>query len=164
MLLRFLTLSILFSLTLFAQGFKIKSIEGDLYNINITDSTINLKEFPNKVILLDFFSTTCPPCIKELPELTKLQETFHENLQIIGIESASKKDDKQMLKFFKKYDLNYPVFGLKESEDLIQFVLENTKWNGALPFKLLYHSRGTLSYQLYGSMSWEKLTGALGDL
>ncbi len=164
MLLRFLTLSILFSLTLFAQEFKIKSIDGDIYDINISKSKITLKEFPDKVILLDFFSTTCPPCLKELPELTKLQETFHDSLQIIGIESASKKDDKQMQEFFKKYDLNYPVFGLKESGDLIQYVLENTNWNGALPFKLLYHSRGTLSYQLYGSMTWEKLTGALGDL
>ena len=164
MLLRFLTLSLLFSLTLFAQEYKMKSIEGDLYDLEITDSTIKLKDFPNKIILLDFFSKTCPPCLKELPELTKLQEKFHEKLQIIGIESASKKDDKEMLKFFKKYDLNYPVFGLKESEDLIQFALDNTKWNGALPFKLLYDSKGNLSYQLYGSMSWEKLTGALGDL
>jgi len=164
MLLRFLTLSLLFSLTLFAQEFKIKSIEGDLYDIIITDSTINLKEFPNKVILLDFFSTTCPPCIKELPELTKLQETFSDSIQIIGIESASTKNDKEMQKFANKHDLNYPIFTLKESGDLIQFVLKNTKWNGALPFKLLYHSRGTLSYRLYGSMTWEKLTGALGDL
>jgi len=164
MLLRFFTISIIFSITLFAQEFKLKSIEGDFYDINITASTITLKEFPNKVIMLDFFSTTCPPCIAELPELAKLQETFSDSLQIIGIESGTKKDDKKMQKFVNKHNLNYPVFGLETSEDLIQFVLNNTKWNGALPFKLLYHSRGTLSYQLYGSMNWEKLTGALGDL
>jgi len=164
MLLRFLTLSLLFSLTLFAQEFKLKSIEGDLYQLDISKSKINFKEFPNKVILIDFFSSTCPPCLRELPELTKLQETFHDSLQIIGIESALKKDDKKMKEFFKKYDLNYPVFGLEESGELIQFALENTKWNGALPFKLLYHSNGSLSYQLYGSMTWEKLTRALGDL
>ena len=164
MFLRFFTITILFSLSLFAQEFKIKSIEGDLYDINITNSTISIKEFPNKVIMVDFFSTTCPPCIKELPELTKLQETFRDDIQIIGIESASKKDDKKMQEFAAKHDLNYPVFSLKESGDLIQFALENSKWNGALPFKLLYHPRGSLSYQLYGSMTWEKLTGALGDL
>lgn len=164
MLKKIFILSILFTCTLFAQEFKLKSIEGDLYDINITESTIHLKEFPDKVIMLDFFSTTCPPCIKELPELTKLQETFNHNLQIIGIESASKKDDKKMQEFAKKHDLNYPIFGLKESGELIQYALKHTNWNGALPFKLLYHSRGTLSYQLYGSMNWEKLTGALGDL
>jgi thiol-disulfide isomerase/thioredoxin len=164
MLRKIFIISIIFSYSLFAQEFKLKSIEGDLYDFNISKSKIIIKEFPNKVILLDFFSTTCQPCLKELPELTKLQETFHDNLQIIGIESASKKDDKKMQKFAKKHNLNYPIFSLKESGDLIQYVLEHTNWNGALPFKLLYHSRGTLSYQLYGAMSWEKLTGALGDL
>ncbi len=164
MILKFLTIFIVFSLTLFAKEFKLKSIEGDLYTFNMDKTNLTIKEFPNKVILLDLFSTTCPPCIHELPTLTKLQEAAHDEIQIIGLESASKKDDKKMQKFADKHELNYPIFGFKESSKLIEFVLKNTKWNGALPFKLLYHSKGTLSYQLYGSMSWEKLTGALSDL
>ncbi len=164
MLKKIFIISIIFTYTLFAQEFKLKSIEGDLYTFNMTDSNLTIKEFPNKVIMIDFFSSTCPPCIKELPELTKLQETFSETIQIMGIESGLKKDNAKMQKFADKYNLNYPVFGLEESGELIQFVLNQIQWNGALPYKLLYHSNGTLSYKLYGGMTWGKLMQALGNL
>lgn len=164
MLKKIFILTLLFTYTLFAQEFKLKSIEGDLYTLNITNSNLTIKEFPNKVIMIDFFSSTCPPCIKELPELTKLQETFRDSVQIIGIESGLKKDNEKMQKFADKHDLNYPVFGLEESGALIQFVLEQTQWNGALPYKLLYATDGTLSYKLYGGMTWGKLMQALSNL
>ncbi len=164
MLQKLFIISILFSFSLFAQEFKLKSLTGETFDINMTASTLSVKEFPNKVIILDFFSTTCPPCIQEFPELIKVQEVFKESVQIIGIQSASKKDDKAILEFANKHKLNYPIINLDEAGELINFALEHGGWMGALPFKLLYHSRGTLSYRLYGAMTWKKLTGALSDL
>ena len=161
---RFTTILLLLATALFSKEFELKSIDGQTYHINMTSETLRVAEFPNKVIMIDFFSSTCVPCIKEFPELIKFQKTFQESVQIIGIESGSKKDDKQMREFAKKYNLNYPIIGLKESGDLIQFAMHKTDWVGALPYKLLYDHEGVFSHKLYGSMTWKMLTGALGDL
>jgi len=69
-----------------------------------------------------------------------------------------------MQKFAEKYGFNYWIFSFYALGALIQFALEQTQWNGALPYKLLYHSSGTLSYKLYGGMTWDKLMQALADL
>ena len=47
----------------------------------------------NKCVLLDFWASWCPPCIKEMPTLKKTYETYKsKGLEIVGI---SVDDDKQ---------------------------------------------------------------------
>lgn len=161
---KFIITVILFSSIVSASEFKLKSITGKTYDLNITQHTLSIKQFPDMIIMIDFFSTICPPCIAEFPDLVKFQNTFQDSVRIIGIESASKKDDKSLVKFAKKHELNYPIISLKEADKLIEFALAETNWVGALPYKLLYNDTGTLSYKLYGSMTMKKLIGALEDL
>jgi len=116
------------------------------------------------VILLDFFGANCPPCIAEMPDLVKIQNLFGKTVQVIGIQAASKRDDKAMRQFVKKHHLNYPVVNLEEGTMLIRYAQEQTGWNGALPYKLLYDFDGSLSYRLYGRMTEQKLLEALHDL
>ena len=164
MLQKTLLLLLAFSITLFAKEFQLKSIEGDVYTFYLEKEELKIKEFPNKIIIMDFFSTTCPPCLQELPELTNLQENFHDSVQLIGIESALKKSDKKMQEFADKKGLNYPVFGLESVDELLGFVVNHIEWNGALPFKLMYNAKGKLSFQLYGAMSKSKLEETLQKL
>ena len=44
--------------------------------------TITMAELAGKIVVIDFWATWCPPCMKELPEIQKLVETY----------AASKKD------------------------------------------------------------------------
>ena len=147
-----------------AENLTPKSITGKNYHLEITSKRISIQEFPNKIIMLDFFSTTCPPCIEEFPTLIKLQNSLKDNFQIIGIQSGSTSADKEILKFAKKHKLNYPIINLNQAQKLINFAIEKTDWVGALPYKLLYHPKGTLSYKLYGTMDEKHLLKALGDL
>ena len=157
-------LFVLLASTLSAKSLTLKSITGDNFHITITAKTINIQEFQNKTLMIDFFSTTCPPCIEEFPDLVKLQNSLKDSFQIIGIQSGSKSDDKEILKFATKHHLNYPIINLNQAQELINFAIEKTDWVGALPYKLLYHQKGTLSYKLYGTMDEKHLLKALGDL
>jgi thiol-disulfide isomerase/thioredoxin len=161
---KIITLILLLNSVLSAESLTLKSITGKTYHITITPKTINIQEFPNKTLMIDFFSTTCPPCIEEFPELVKLQNSLQDSLQIIGIQSGSKGSDKEILKFAQKHNLNYPIINLDQAQKLINFAIEKTDWVGALPYKLLYHPKGTLSYKLYGVMDEKHLLKALGDL
>lgn len=57
-----------------------------------------------KPALINFWSTTCEPCIKELPYLNKLKETLGEKANFIAITHDSK--DK-VEKFLAKREFNF---------------------------------------------------------
>ncbi len=161
---KILILLFLATVTLFAKEFTLKTIDDKTLHIDISPISLSIKEYPNKIIMLDFFGANCPPCIHEMPDLVKFQNTFIKSVQIIGVQSSSQRDDKKMALFVKKHNLNYPVINLDEATKLIVYVQDNLRWNGALPYKLLYNFSGDLSYKLYGMMDWSKLTQVLKKL
>ncbi len=147
-----------------AKEFVLKTISGKMLHFEVTPLSLKVKEFPNKVILLDFFGANCPPCIAEMPDLVKIQNLFGKTVQVIGIQATSKRDDNAMRKFVQKHHLDYPVINLEEGTMLISYAQVQTDWNGALPYKLLYDFDGSLSYRLYGKMTEEKLLEVLQNL
>lgn len=56
---------------------------------------IQLSDFRNKeYILLDFWASWCGPCLKQIPQIKKLQSTFADRgLRIIGISSDENEED-----------------------------------------------------------------------
>lgn len=44
-----------------------------------------MKQFGEKIVVVDFWSTSCPPCMKEYPELLKLQSDFPELVQCVAV-------------------------------------------------------------------------------
>ena len=54
-----------------------------------------------KVILLNFWATWCPPCIKEIPDLQKLKKEFGSGLEVFFI-SVDSNFEKSFQNFLKK--------------------------------------------------------------
>jgi thiol-disulfide isomerase/thioredoxin len=44
-----------------------------------------MMEFGEKIVVVDFWSTSCPPCMKEYPELLRLQNDFPELVQCVAV-------------------------------------------------------------------------------
>ncbi len=65
--------------------------------------TIRLNDFQGKYLYVDVWSTTCAPCIREIPFLKKLKDEYkNKNIEIVGI-CLSGKD--QWKEFMKKNNL-----------------------------------------------------------
>lgn len=68
-----------------------------------------LRSNPDKVIMLNFFATWCPPCRVELPELVKLRKAFPEkDFLLVGL--SVDEDKSAVLPFIKMAGVNYPVY------------------------------------------------------
>ena len=56
---------------------------GDKISQNVQDK-LNIKE--DKVYIIDFFASWCPSCEKEMPYISKVNETINkDNIEIIGV-------------------------------------------------------------------------------
>ncbi len=70
---------------------------------------VKLSDFAGKVVVLDFWATYCPPCVREMPEYVKLQRKYGEKgLVIVGL-SGDRVGPMQVLHFTTKLGVNYPI-------------------------------------------------------
>lgn len=90
---------------------KIGLAPGDLApNILVTDvhdgKRVELRQLKGKVVLLNFWATTCPPCKAEMPDLERLQQAQQENLVVLAV---GKEDPSRMRAFAQQYGLTFQM-------------------------------------------------------
>ncbi len=74
-----------------APEFTLESIDGE---------SVSLNDFIGKNIYIDFWATWCKPCVKEFPDLKRIQEKYQDqNIVFISI-SIDKIEDKEKWKAF----------------------------------------------------------------
>ncbi|MGB8542333.1 MAG: TlpA disulfide reductase family protein [Candidatus Acidiferrales bacterium] len=76
---------------------------------DIDGNVISTAEWKDKVVLLNFWATWCPPCREEVPELVDLQARYKDRLQVIGISMDDPEDVRGVKKFAIQESVNYPI-------------------------------------------------------
>lgn len=101
-----LFLATLFTATAFAQA-PATSPDWELKDVN--GKTVKSSDFKGKVVILDFWATWCPPCVKGIPEFIELQNEFgSKGLVVVGI--SLDQDGPAVVKaFMEKMKVNYPM-------------------------------------------------------
>lgn len=73
-------------------------------------SSFKLMDFRGKVLLVDFWATYCPPCVKQAPQLAKLNERYRDRgLVVVGLTADKKEDQGLVEEFIKKAGINYII-------------------------------------------------------
>jgi peroxiredoxin len=82
----------------------------DVPLVKLDGTSMKLSDFKGKVVVLDFWRTDCPPCLKWVPQLAKLDERHRDRgLEIVGLTSDEKSNQKVVEDFIKKFGVNYTV-------------------------------------------------------
>ncbi len=134
-------------------SYKLKTLENKEINIQLDEEKIILKEYPNKVVLLSFFASWCPPCLAEIPSLIKLQKIYKKNFSIIGVILEKNKTNEEIINFQKEQHINYPIVNSEENFKLsdglgyirsipTMFLIDKEqnlyqKYTGIIPFPML---------------------------
>jgi thiol-disulfide isomerase/thioredoxin len=81
---------------------------GALAVTDLDGRAISSADLHDKVVIVNFWATWCPPCRAEIPDLIALQNKYKDHLQIIGI---SDDDDppETVKKWAVAHNINYPI-------------------------------------------------------
>ncbi|HVF95700.1 MAG TPA: DUF547 domain-containing protein [Flavisolibacter sp.] len=105
--------------------------------LNTTVPLTSSAGFDNKLTIVDFFGTWCVPCLRALPHLTKLQESFRKELAVVLVSAET---ETQLAKFINaRNNFPFPVI-----------VDEDNTWNNSfqppsLPFTVVVKNKRVLA-------------------
>lgn len=70
--------------------------------------SVSLSSFQGKGVVLDFWATWCPPCVKEIPHFVELYDAYKDKgLVILGVSLDDTKED--ITRFLEKQKIPYPI-------------------------------------------------------
>jgi len=76
---------------------------------DLKGNQISLSDFKGKVVVLDFWATWCPPCVKEIPHFIELYEQYKDRgFAMVGI-SVDRGGISVVKSFAQKHRVNYPI-------------------------------------------------------
>ena len=110
------------------------------------DGTVQkLKDYPGKVVILDFWATYCPPCIEEIPHLMELKQRHGDDLVLIGLHVGGEEDRPKVPEFVEKLKINYP---LATPEDALTSYIFGQE--SAIPQTAIFDRSGKLAKKIVG--------------
>ena len=138
----------------------LKTFEGQDLNLSIANQKWNFQDINNKIIILNFFGTWCPPCKKEIPSLVNMKNEFNNDVEIIGMDigkkDGSKNIQKELLEFIKHFNINYKITAGQINNELFS-ELTSINPNGTIPFTMLFDKNGNFIKPYSGLVYEEEL-------
>jgi thiol-disulfide isomerase/thioredoxin len=98
-------------LLLFPLLTKAETIDFSLPDLNGVER--KLSEFRGKWVVLNYWATWCPPCLKEIPELVEFHEQHQDkNAVVVGVDFEDIPRD-ELVEFTESYFMSYPILMTK---------------------------------------------------
>jgi thiol-disulfide isomerase/thioredoxin len=122
-----------------APALELESIDGKKYR---------LQDQRGKVVLVNFWATWCPPCVKEIPSLGRLQKAFSKkDLLILSVAIGESKQ--QVDSFLKQFPANFPVLLDSDGETVKPWKII------AFPTTFVIDQQGIIQLAYFGGLEWD---------
>ena len=149
----------LISTSVYFTNKEINKAEEDRSNMNILQALIDKtngqhevinEELRGKIIVINVWATWCGPCIREIPELNKLEEEFaSDEIRFLAFDDLEAESEHAIMEE-REIEFNYELyFNEKELIELLySFKLSNER--RALPLNIVIDRKGNPAFYYMG--------------
>ncbi|TVT50046.1 MAG: TlpA family protein disulfide reductase [Sedimenticola thiotaurini] len=122
-----------------APAFSLATLEGEIHQLD---------GYRGQVVVINFWSTWCAPCRKEMPSLERAwQQLKSENIRVLGV--AIQDDPEMIARFLKEYQISFPI--LMDSDGQ---VAQSWPFSG-IPATFVLDGEGRIVYRALGLREWD---------
>ena len=118
---------------------------------------VSLSELRGSVVMLDFWSSWCPPCRQEAPVLAQLYREYEgRNVKFVGV--AIWDDPEDVARYVREFGLTYPNVLDERGRIAIDYGVRG------IPEKFFIDSEGNMVRKFVGPINVQKLRDTLDGL
>ncbi|MFH0766087.1 MAG: TlpA disulfide reductase family protein [Calditrichota bacterium] len=136
----------------------------DFQLTDLDGKPVKLSDYRGKVIILDFWATWCPPCVKEIPHFNELAKKYQKKgLVVLGV-SVDRDGAKAVEKFKSKNALKYRVAMSNDTtyQTYQSYLPEDER--GGIPFTFVIDKEGFIRQYYVGYRDKEVFVEAIKPL
>ena len=131
-----------------APEFVVESLSGGI---------VDLSALRGKVVMVDFWNTSCPPCRREAPGLARVYKEYRDkNVEFIGVAIWDR--EVEVSRFVQEFDVTYPNVVDKRGRIGIDYGVRG------VPEKYFIDAEGTLVKKFVGPTPDETMRFALDEI
>jgi len=124
----------------------LRTVTGDDISVAIYDFKAFeplLHQRNDTTYVINFWATWCTPCVRELPNFEKINETYSDKKVKIVLVSMDfpNKIKSQLIPFIKKKELKSQIIVLDEPDTNSWINKIDENWSGAVPATLIYNKQ-----------------------
>lgn len=134
----------------------------DITVTDINGNKVKLSDYTGKTVVLNFFSSHCPPCRQEIPDFQKAYQKYGKDddieflfVSIIGALGEKKDDAKN---YFIKNNFNLPLYLDEDTSASDAFGVSS------IPHTFIIDKDGTIKKSHLGMMDYETLQSEIEKL
>ncbi|MAT64937.1 MAG: hypothetical protein CMN57_04785 [Gammaproteobacteria bacterium] len=123
-------------------GFTLQDLQGQAHS---------LEEYRGKVVMVNFWATYCPPCIKEMPSMQRLSDKLgEERFAILAVNMAEPRSQVEGFLDRHAIEVDFPVLLDPDGTVVSQWMIT------AVPTTFILDPEGRIRYGLFGGLEWDK--------
>jgi peroxiredoxin len=125
-----------------------KVMAPDFSLLDTNGKTHRLSDYRGKPVIINFWTTWCPPCREELPSMNRAWHLIEkEGIAMLAINMGE--DEDTIFIFSADYPTDFPVLMDQSGEVIEQWPVKG------LPTTYVIAPDGTLAYRAIGSREWD---------
>ena len=125
---------------------------------DLSGNTRTLEEWRGQPLVVNFWATWCPPCLREMPVFSRAQEQ-HPGIRFVGIAVDT---DKNVREFAAKTQVSYTI--LLGSKAAFPLMVDLGNFRRGLPFTVAFDASGKLRHVFLGALDEAETTRLIATL
>jgi thiol-disulfide isomerase/thioredoxin len=121
-------------------------------------------ERKGKVVVVNFWATWCPPCVREFPAITKVYEQYRDKgMDLFAVALNAPEDVDEIKEFLAEHKPPFSIYlADPDDETFNETVLE--KWYGEMPLTLVFDTTGQRVLAHRSEITYEELSSKVEPL